>query len=115
MPMSLILACLWGFAAGLAGMAPERYHWPAAWLLVAAGIPILGYVTWQMGPVWGLICFAGGASVLRWPLIRAAERMRRIVVNVDKAEGGEALASGMHRQGGLETAHDEPRHRPSES
>jgi hypothetical protein len=86
MPMSLILACLWALAASLAGMAPQRYHWPAAWALIATGIPLLGYVTLQMGPVWGLICMAGGASVLRWPLMRAAERMRRIVVNVERAD-----------------------------
>ncbi len=107
MPMSLIFACLWGLAAGLAGMMPERFHWRAAWILIATGIPLLGYVTLQMGPVWGLICFAAGASVLRWPLIRAAERMRRIVVNVERSDGGESRPTGGFAEGGLETAHDE--------
>jgi hypothetical protein len=43
-------------------------------VLIATGIPLLGYVTWQTGPVWGLICLAAGASVLRWPLLRAAQK-----------------------------------------
>jgi 4-amino-4-deoxy-L-arabinose transferase-like glycosyltransferase len=76
MPLPLTIACVWALLACLAAMAPQRYHWPAAWALIATGIPILGYVTLVLGPVWGLIVMAAGASVLRWPLIRAAERMR---------------------------------------
>jgi hypothetical protein len=55
-------------------------------VLIATGIPLLGYVTWQTGPVWGLICLAAGASVLRWPLLRAAQKVRRVVVRVDREE-----------------------------
>ncbi|KPQ17710.1 MAG: Protein of unknown function (DUF2484) [Rhodobacteraceae bacterium HLUCCO18] len=87
MPLSLVLACVWGLVAGLAGMAPQRFHWPAAWILIATGIPLLGYVTLQTGPVWGLICLAAGASVLRWPLLRAAQKMKRIVVRVERDTG----------------------------
>ena len=79
MPLSLVLACLWGLLACLAAMMPERTHWPAAWALIATGIPILGFVTVQAGPVWVLICLAAGASVLRWPLLRAGQRLRRLV------------------------------------
>ncbi|WP_347403032.1 DUF2484 family protein [Roseicyclus salinarum] len=109
MPLSFILACLWALSACFAGMAPQRYHWPAAWVLIATGIPLLGYVTWQMGPVWGLICFAAGASVLRWPLMRAAERMRRIVVHVERSEAAEAAYAGPHDHAAVEVSHDEPR------
>lgn len=77
MPAALILACLWALLACLAGMAPQRFHWPAAWALIATGIPLLGFVTLMAGPVWGLVCLVGGASVLRWPLLRAGQRMRR--------------------------------------
>jgi hypothetical protein len=86
MPVSLILACLWALTACLVGMAPQRFHWPAAWLLIATGIPLLGFVTWQSGPVWGLLCLAAGASVLRWPLMRAGERLRRVLVRADRDE-----------------------------
>ena len=79
MPLSLTLACLWALTACLAAMTPQRFHWPAAWALIATGIPLLGFVTWQVGPFWGLLFLIGGASVLRWPLIRAVERMRETV------------------------------------
>ncbi len=77
MPVSLILACLWALLACVAGMAPERFHWPAAWILISSGIPLLGWVTVQAGPFWGLIVLIAGASVLRWPLIRAGQSVSR--------------------------------------
>ncbi len=70
MSVSLILACLWLVLANVIGLLPSRRnHWPAAWALVAVGIPLLGYVTWQNGPVWGMVVLTLGASVLRWPVI----------------------------------------------
>jgi hypothetical protein len=76
MPLSLTLACLWVFSAALISMLPGVWHWRGAWALIAAGIPLLGYVTMQMGPWWGLGVMLAGASVLRWPLIRAGQRVR---------------------------------------
>ncbi len=77
MPASLIFACIWALLACFAGMGPTRFHWPAAWALIATGIPLLGWVTYQTGPFWGLLALIGGASVLRWPLMRAAQGVRR--------------------------------------
>ncbi len=69
MSLSLILACLWLISANLIGMLPSRdHHWRAAYALIAVGIPILGYVTWQHGAFVGFLVLAGGASVLRWPV-----------------------------------------------
>ena len=69
MSLSLILACLWLVIANVIAMVPSRdHHWRAAYALIAIGIPITGYVTWQHGPLAGLLILAGGASVLRWPL-----------------------------------------------
>lgn len=68
MSLSLILACLWALTACLIGLGPERFHWPAAWGLIAVGIPLLGYVTYEMGPWWGLTVLAAGISLLRWPV-----------------------------------------------
>ncbi|MDH3262996.1 MAG: DUF2484 family protein [Paracoccaceae bacterium] len=66
---SLIAACLWVVAAHVIALTPTRdYHWRAAYGLIAAGIPILGWVTYQNGPVIGLVVLAAGASVLRWPV-----------------------------------------------
>lgn len=73
MTASLMLACLWLILANVIGMFPSRHnHWPAAWALVAVGIPLLGFVTWQNGPVWGMVVLALGASVLRWPVFHLA-------------------------------------------
>lgn len=69
MNLSLILVCLWVIAAGLMAMLPSRdNHWRRAYLLIALGIPLLGYVTYQNGPWAGLAVLAAGASILRWPL-----------------------------------------------
>lgn len=66
---SLIAACLWAVLATLVALGPRRFHWPAAWGLIVLGVPLLGWVTYENGPLWGLALLAGGASVLRWPVI----------------------------------------------
>jgi hypothetical protein len=76
MSAGLILACVWALVATGCAMLPHRWHWPAAYALIAAGIPILGLVTWQEGPVWGFLVMAGGVSVLRWPFRRAGLWLR---------------------------------------
>ena len=70
MTASLVAACGWALVANLIAMFPSRrQHWPAAWVLIAIGIPIVGWVTWQMGPLIGLVVLAARMSVLRWPVI----------------------------------------------
>ena len=58
MSWSLISACVW---------------------LIAVGIPILGWVTYEAGPIWGMVLLAAGASVLRWPVIYFWRWLRRKV------------------------------------
>lgn len=69
MTASLTLACLWAVVATVIAMLPNRIHWPAAYALIALGIPLVGWVTYQNGPVIGMIVLAGGVSILRWPVI----------------------------------------------
>jgi hypothetical protein len=70
MSLSLTLACLWAFIANVLAMTPSRdYHWRNAYILVAVGIPILGYVVVQHGPWIGLLILVAACSVLRWPVI----------------------------------------------
>jgi hypothetical protein len=77
MPLSLTLACLWALGANLMAMTPSRdKHWRAAFGLIAVGIPILGYVTYQTGPLLGFLCLLGAISVLRWPVIYLWRWMR---------------------------------------
>lgn len=75
MPVALVLLCLWGAAACAAGLAPRRYHWPFAWVLIATGIPLLGLVTLSMGPAMGVLGLVAGALLLRWPILRAGQRL----------------------------------------
>lgn len=70
MTLPLSAACLWLIAANLIAMLPSRdHHWRAAYALIALGIPLLGWLTWESGPFWGMAFLAAGASLLRWPLV----------------------------------------------
>jgi len=81
MTLSLILACLWAIAANVTAMFPSKSnHWPAAYVLIALGIPILGFVTYQHGPWIGLLVLAAGMSILRWPVIYLVRWVRRSVL-----------------------------------
>ncbi|MGR3803661.1 DUF2484 family protein [Marinibacterium profundimaris] len=67
---SIVLFCLWVVAANVVAMLPSRDgHWTAAYILIVVGIPLLGYLTWQNGPIVGFIGLVAGMSVLRWPLV----------------------------------------------
>ncbi len=69
MSAPLILACLWAVAANLIAMLPSRRnHWPAAYVLIALGIPVLGWVTYQHGPWAGMLVMVAAMSILRWPV-----------------------------------------------
>lgn len=78
MTAALIAAFLWLIAANVIAMFPSRdHHWTNAYILIAIGVPILGWVSFTGGPLWGLAVLIGGASVLRWPLIYLWRWMRR--------------------------------------
>ncbi|WP_109313106.1 DUF2484 family protein [Ruegeria sp. AU67] len=80
MNWSIALAALWGISANVLAMIPSKdNHWTRAYVLIAVGIPILGYVTLQNGPWIGLIVLAAGMSVLRWPVIYLGRWVRRIL------------------------------------
>lgn len=70
MTPSLTLALVWLLAANVLALIPSRdHHWTRAYVLIGVGVPLLGWVVLQNGPWVGLLCLAGGASVLRWPVI----------------------------------------------
>ncbi len=78
MPLSLILACVWLVAANILAMLPSRdNHWTRAYGLIAAGLPILGFVIWETGIWVGLAVLVAGMSVLRWPVIYLVKWVRR--------------------------------------
>ena len=74
--LSLFLAGVWVLVATAIALMPQRTHWPGAVLLVVTGVPLLGYLTWQNGPLAGLFGLAAGASVLRWPLFYLGKWLR---------------------------------------
>ena len=77
MSLSLILAALWAITANVLAMTPSKdNHWKRAYFLIAVGIPLLGYVTYENGPWYGLAVLLGGMSVLRWPLIYLGRWLR---------------------------------------
>jgi len=77
---SLIAACLWFVAANVLALIPSRdHHWTRAYILIALGIPLLGWLTWQNGPWVGLLALAAGASILRWPVIYLWRWLRRVL------------------------------------
>jgi hypothetical protein len=47
-------------------------------VLIAVGVPLLGWLTLAHGPVAGMLALAMGASVLRWPVIYLWRWLRRI-------------------------------------
>ncbi|WP_171120664.1 MULTISPECIES: DUF2484 family protein [unclassified Ruegeria] len=80
MNLSLALAFMWGIAANVLAMIPSKdNHWTRAYVLIAVGIPILGYVTLQNGPWIGLVVLAAGMSVLRWPVIYLGRWVRKVL------------------------------------
>jgi len=80
MSLSLILAALWAIAANVLAMTPSKdNHWRRAYVLIAIGIPLLGYVTYENGPWYGLAVLLAGMSVLRWPVIYLGRWLRRLI------------------------------------
>lgn len=78
MSWSIALAGLWGLVANVLALIPSKdNHWTRAYVLIAVGVPILGYVTYENGPWIGLIVLAAGMSVLRWPVIYLGRWVRK--------------------------------------
>ena len=80
MTLPFTLCLVWLVAANVIAMFPSRdYHWRAAYVLIAIGVPLLGWVTYASGPIVGLLVLAAGASILRWPLIYFWRWVRRLL------------------------------------
>ena len=68
----LVAGLIWLVVANVIGLLPSRdKHWRNAYILIAVGVPILGWVFYQNGVVWGLVLLAAAVSVLRWPVVYA--------------------------------------------
>jgi hypothetical protein len=78
MILPLALCLIWLIAANVIAMFPSRdYHWRSAYVLIAIGVPLLGWVTYEAGPIVGMVVMAAGASILRWPVVYFWRWLRR--------------------------------------
>ena len=78
MTLSLIAAALWLVVANVLAMIPSNdNHWRRAYMLIALGVPLVGWVTYQNGPWIALAVLAAGMSVLRWPVIYLSRWVKR--------------------------------------
>lgn len=67
--MALIALCLWVVAAwGLMVTLTAKQSWPAAYGLIAVGVPILVWLASSMGWAWAISGIGVMALVLRWSL-----------------------------------------------
>jgi hypothetical protein len=70
MNLSLLLMCLWVVLSFVLAAIPSTdNHWRRAYVLIALGIPLLIFMTWQGGLLFGFVGLLVGCSVLRWPVI----------------------------------------------
>lgn len=78
MTLSLTLACVWALVANVLAMTPSKdNHWRRAYVLIAIGIPLVGYVTYENGPWVGLVVLLAGMWILRWPVIYLGRWLRK--------------------------------------
>ncbi len=80
----VMLGCGWLIIANVLAMMPSRdNHWRRAYVLMGFGIPLLGYITYINGPLWGMLFLIAGASVLRWPVVYLARWLRSAYKRAD--------------------------------
>ena len=70
MSVSLVLALVWLVVVNVRGMLPSRdHHWRFAYVMIALGVPILGWVWWEQG-IWSvLVLLVLAGWIMRWPVI----------------------------------------------
>ena len=79
MTLSLAFAFGWLVLANVTGMFPSKYkHWPQAYVLIALGLPVLAWVFWVDGVLFGLLVLAAACSILRWPVRYLVRWVRRV-------------------------------------
>ena len=78
MTLSFLLGCIWLITANVLAMLPSRDNlWRRAYFLIGVGVPLLGYITYENGPWWGLGFLVAGASMLRWTIVYFLRWMRQ--------------------------------------
>lgn len=79
--MAVIALCLWVIVAWVLSLVlTAKQSWPAAYVLIAAGVPILWLLWVQIAPWAALGGFVVGCVVLRWPVIYLGRWIKRKVM-----------------------------------
>lgn len=77
MSIPALLACGWCVLANCIGMFPSKHkHWPAFYALITIGVPLLAWVYWADGWIFGLIFTIAAMSIFRWPVVYALRWFR---------------------------------------
>jgi hypothetical protein len=78
--MALIALCLWVVVAWVLMVTlSARRSWPAAYGLIAVGVPLAIWLGLSMSVWWALLGVAVMALVLRWPVLYAVRWLGRAV------------------------------------
>ncbi|WP_347267231.1 DUF2484 family protein [Paracoccus sp. (in: a-proteobacteria)] len=74
--MAALMGALWAVLACLLPLVRRRWRHAALWLVVLAGVPLLGWLTYLCGPGLGVLFLALGLSVLVWPPAGLLRRLK---------------------------------------
>ena len=87
--LPLVLAALWLVVANVIAMfpSPRTHHWPAAKVLIATGLPLIVWIFWENGPLYGIPILLAGLSILRWPVRFLIRWTRRQWARLRGADG----------------------------
>lgn len=78
MTEAFLIAAVWVLAVNAMSLMSSRSERDVALIVsIGTGIPILGLITLQHGPLAGLISLVAGMAVLAWPVARLRVRLRR--------------------------------------
>ena len=80
MTASAILIGLWVVLAFVMAAVPSNdNHWRRAYVLIALGLPMLGWIVWAEGLLMGLLGLTVGMLVLRWPVYFLWKRIKTLL------------------------------------
>ena len=76
-----VLMGLWVLLAFVMAAIPSTdNHWRRAYILIAMGVPLLGWLIWVYGFWIGLLGLLVGSLVLRWPVFYLWRWIKRQIV-----------------------------------
>lgn len=78
---AIVLVCLWIISAKVVAVFPSKdFHWCAAYVLIAIGLPILCWTVYQHGVFAGMAALLIGSWVLRWPVYYFGKWIKRVIL-----------------------------------